>query len=126
MRVYVAGPMTKGPLEANVRLAVDAGAVLMSWGFHPFIPHVYVLMQMIHPQHYERWMELDFAFIKVCDALYRLPGESAGADREVEYARKKNIPVFHDITSLIEWRNGLQASVRELATDLSGVVAPKV
>lgn len=32
----------------------------------------------------------------------RLPGESSGADREEEFARKLGIPVFYSISELIK------------------------
>lgn len=38
-----------------------------------------------------------------CDALYRMEGDSPGADREVEFANMHNIPVFFDIDDLNEW-----------------------
>jgi hypothetical protein len=42
------------------------------------------------------------------DPLLRLPGESSGADAEVEYAKAHNIPVFYNKADLIEWRNNVQ------------------
>jgi len=121
MRVYVAGPMTKGRWEENTRAAIDAGAVLMRNGFEPFIPHLYCLLDMVHPQHYERWMDLDFSYIRVCECLLRIPGESTGADREIEYATTRNLPVFTNVADLITWRDEQQQKVRELATDIQRV-----
>jgi len=42
-------------------------------------------------------MELDKQFLPQCSAVLRLPGESAGADAEVEFAMALNIPVFDNI-----------------------------
>jgi hypothetical protein len=46
------------------------------------------------------WLDMDFAWVAVSDAVLRLPGESVGADKEVEHARKLGIPVFTDIPAL--------------------------
>ena len=35
-----------------------------------------------------------------CDAVLRLPGESTGADRDVEIARQRGLPVFHDLAEV--------------------------
>ena len=36
---------------------------------------------------------LDLRLVERCDVLVRLPGDSAGADREVAHARRRGIPV---------------------------------
>ena len=35
-----------------------------------------------------------------CDAVQRLPGESRGADQDVEIARERGIPVFHALEEI--------------------------
>ncbi|MEU2021418.1 DUF4406 domain-containing protein [Streptomyces sp. NPDC016469] len=35
-----------------------------------------------------------------CDAVLRLPGASAGADQDVATARRRGLPVFHDISEI--------------------------
>lgn len=110
--VYVAGPMTIDPYGC-VRQAVVAFRHLRAAGLTPFLPQLSVLHEMIDPQPYEDWMAYDFDVISNVAAVFRLIGESKGADREVEYARSLDIPVFfqHTAHSL-----GLQAEViaREL------------
>jgi nucleoside 2-deoxyribosyltransferase len=99
--VYIAGPLTTGDTIANVRAAIDAAAQLMDAGFHPFVPHLSVLTELVHPMPYERWLEADFAWILKCGSLLRLNGPSKGADREVEFAKGKSIPVFYSVSELI-------------------------
>jgi hypothetical protein len=104
IRVYVAGPITQGGHTSNLRQALDAGAQLIDVGFQPFIPHESMLLALRHPEiSYERYLEMDFAWIDVCEALLRLPGESPGADREVEYAKTMQIPVVYSVAELIEY-----------------------
>ena len=60
---------------------------------------------------YEQWMDFDFSLIEHCDAVVRLNAEhgeyfqehSPGADREVEFALRNDIPVFYGIEALEEW-----------------------
>jgi hypothetical protein len=35
-----------------------------------------------------------------CDAVLRLPGDSAGADQDVATARRRGLPVYHDVTEI--------------------------
>ncbi|MFE1316782.1 DUF4406 domain-containing protein [Kitasatospora phosalacinea] len=35
-----------------------------------------------------------------CDAVLRLPGESTGADLDVATARRRGLPVYHDVSEL--------------------------
>lgn len=106
-RVYVAGPISKGDTEANVQRGIEVGLQLLEAGYAPFIPHLSAraypsgdTSHLVGTALYEKWLEVDLAFIAVCDAVLRLPGESAGADREVEHAYAHNIPVFKSIEEL--------------------------
>jgi len=117
MRVYVAGPISKGPLERNIRRALDVAAVLMANDFHPYVPHLCCFFDITHPHDYERWMELGFTFLSACHAVLRIEGESAGTDRECQYAEGLGIPVFYNIHDLISYRDE-KSKVRELAPNL--------
>lgn len=35
-----------------------------------------------------------------CDAVLRLPGDSAGADQDVATARRRGLPVYHDVAEI--------------------------
>ncbi|MFF7091024.1 DUF4406 domain-containing protein [Streptomyces rubradiris] len=35
-----------------------------------------------------------------CDAVLRLPGDSEGADQDVALARRRGLPVYHDIAQI--------------------------
>jgi hypothetical protein len=127
VRVYVAGPISKPPLETNIRRAMDAAAELMLNDFEPFVPHLYCFMQITHPMSYERWMALDLAFLSSCAAVLRIPGDSPGADRECAHAAEVcGIPVFHSIQSLVQYRDEIKSEVRELAPELQRVESPEV
>src|SRR5438045_7829550 len=99
-RVYVAGPYTKGDVAENVHKAFKAANDLADLGFAPFVPHFTHFWHLMFQRPYEFWLELDNQFLPCCHAVLRLPGESNGADKEVAYAKKLGIPIFHDIPSL--------------------------
>ena len=101
--VYVAGPLTKGNLYANTKAAVEAGDRLWKAGLLPFVPHAISMGEFICPKEYEDAMRYDFAWLKKCDALLRLPGDSPGADREVSCALDLGIEVFRSEENLIRW-----------------------
>jgi len=101
VRIYVAGPYgDHNPPEViaeNVRRADEAARELLVMGHLPFCPH-----KMTHhweqdsrltPSHY---LTLDTdILLRWADALFRLPGESKGSDREEELARAFGMPVFY-------------------------------
>jgi hypothetical protein len=94
--VYIAGPLTTGNQDRNVHRAVQAADMVYAMGGIPLIPHLSTVWAMISgkDRSYEEWLDIDFEYIRRCDALYRTPGASAGADREVEFANEIGIPVF--------------------------------
>jgi hypothetical protein len=100
--VYLAGPMSKGPLLEHVRNAMDAATRIRKVGGVPYLPQLGVLWELRTPQPYEEWMSFDFAWIERCDCLVRLPGESSGADREIEHAKKHGKQVFIGVESWLE------------------------
>jgi hypothetical protein len=100
-RVYVAGPYSHEDVAENVRNAYHAASRLADAGCAPFVPHHTHFWHLMFPRPYEEWLKLDLAFLACCDALLRLPGESAGADSEVEHARRFGIPVFVDLDRLL-------------------------
>ena len=99
--VYIAGPYTLPDPVANTRRAVHFAERLFSEGkVTPVVPHLTMLWHFILPHSLEWWYRYDIELLAHCDALLRLPGESAGADREVAFARENLIPVFHSISVL--------------------------
>jgi hypothetical protein len=101
IKVYVAGPYTRGDVAINVRNAFEAADRLADLGYAPFVPHSSHLWHILFPRSYRDWMDLDEEFLGCCDVLLRLPGESPGADFEVCVAGDKGIPVFHSVEEIV-------------------------
>jgi len=97
MKVYIAGPYTKGDVAQNVRDAINAGEEVLMRGDFPFIPHMTHFWHMIYQHSWNYWMDYDLEWLKTCDAVVRLPGESAGADIEVKAALKLGLKVYNGV-----------------------------
>lgn len=91
--VYIAGPLTSDHI-AGARQAILAAGRLLRAGYVPVVPHLSILWQLLEPVGYEDWLSYDFALLARCDVLLRLPGESPGADREIEEARRLGLHVI--------------------------------
>lgn len=100
IRVYVAGPLTKGHVVSNIRSAVEVATQLLDEGYFPFLPHLSHLWDLLSPRGYEEWLRYDLHWLSTCNVLLRLLGESPGADREVREAHKLGIPVVFSIEEL--------------------------
>ena len=105
LRVYIAGPYSKGDVVVNVREAMLAWHKLRNCGFIPFCPHLNHFLHLLIPLEYEKWLLWDLEWLAVCDALLRLPGESPGADRECRAAKDLGIPVFDSIEAVVKYAN---------------------
>ena len=103
-KVYIAGPYSGGDVIRNIGLAIWAGDFLAGEGFVSFIPHLTGFWHMFKEHEYEFWMEQDTEWLRVCVVVYRMKGESLGADREVELAESLNIPVFDGLGEILDWK----------------------
>jgi hypothetical protein len=103
--VYLAGPYTKPDPVLNTRNAILFGAMLRdTYGVRVFVPHFTHFEHFLVPQPYEHWLKVDLDWLPLCDVLYRMSGESSGADAEVEAARAMGKPVVFDIHQFDAWR----------------------
>lgn len=96
----MAGPYSAPDVMVNIRGALDAAEQVVDLGHVPYIPHLTGFWHLIHPRPYEWWLAFDIQWLLVCDVLLRLPGESGGADREVDVARANGIPVVYALADL--------------------------
>ena len=95
--IYIAGPYGKGDVALNVRKAVEVGEFYRSQGYVPYIPHLTHLWHLISPHDWQYWIDYDLEWLKKCDVLCRIQGESKGADIEVEEAKRLGIKVVEYI-----------------------------
>jgi len=104
IKVFISSPYTIGDKEENVKRSMKVADELIELGFIPFIPLLFHYQNELHPRDEKTWLDLDLDWLESCDCVFRLSGESNGADRECDYADKMCIPVFRQIDRLIRFR----------------------
>lgn len=97
MRIYVAGPYTNGDVAQNVKKAITIGDALFNMGHKPYIPHLTHFWHILYEHTWKEWMELDEAFLPLCDSLFRIEGKSIGADGEVALALSLDMPIYYSL-----------------------------
>lgn len=128
LRIYIASPVSLGSLCHNINSACDTLHRLLHAGLAPLCPALSVFSggcfrdADLEPDWKEdgvavvakaqrlpcgtthsSWMEVDLPWVRVSDAVLRLPGESKGADEEVAEAVRCGIPVFYSESDLLAW-----------------------
>lgn len=97
MKIYIAGPYSKGDVAENVYQAIHAGEYVANLGHVPFIPHLTHFWHLLIQHPYEFWLAQDMEWLKVCDAVLRFEGESSGADKEVAWAKEHGLIVYYSV-----------------------------
>lgn len=101
--VFISAPYSAHPAHCT-RVAIEAGMDLWATGLvTPLVPHLTLLADLVRPMPVEDWYRYDLELLARCDAVYRLPGDSTGADTETAAARQLNIPVFEHREHLLRW-----------------------
>ena len=100
----MAGPYTHPDPVQNTHESIKVAEDIQSTGLvTAYVPHCNLLWHLVAPHPAEYWYEYDIAFLERSDALLRIPGESVGADQEIEYAHEHMIPVFYKVKPLLKW-----------------------
>lgn len=101
MKVYIASPYTLGDVAINVRKSLAMADELRDAGFLPYCPLLTHFWHMVFPHPYSYWLQMDLEWLRECDCLLRMPGESRGADKEVETMLLLGKPVVYSKGELI-------------------------
>lgn len=110
MKVYIASPYTKGDVGENVNTQLRMFNMLAEFGFTPYAPLWAHFQHVAFPRDYEFWLDYDLEWLRVCDCVLRLAGESTGADREVAEAQGLGIPVFYNFKQLSEYYDKINSN----------------
>jgi hypothetical protein len=103
LKIYIASPYTEGDQAQNVYKAILAAEELMKHDFIPFVPHLYHFWHIIFSHEKIFWMELDYEWLKSCQAMLVL-GDSVGVLAEIAIAAAHKISIFYFLDHLLEWR----------------------
>jgi len=104
LRVYIAGPYSKGDVAQNVAIVLRVAEHVWLHGDVPFVPHLTHFWHFLHPHPWLSWLLLDFEWLHQCQGLLRIPGESTGADKEENLARELGLRIWHGLTEYLEER----------------------
>lgn len=106
--IMIAGPYSSGAADAaerakNLRALNDAALAVFQKGHTPVIG-VNMALPVIECAGEDRFEEIitpiSLALAERCDAILRIGGPSAGADREVERLRAAGKPVYRSIEEI--------------------------
>ena len=92
--IYIAGPYSQGDVAVNVRNAMEVGMEFNDVGHYAVIPHLTHFLHMTFPRPYKYWLKLDNLIIPRCDSIYRINGDSSGADKEMDFAKKLGLEIL--------------------------------
>ena len=99
--IFIAGPY-KGDQAVNVHQAIRAADRLLACGYVPYVPHFTHFWDLLYLHSRSEWLAYHANWLRRCDALLRLEGQSKGADEEVALAATLDIPIFYSIANLAE------------------------
>ena len=110
IKVYVAGAISSSSFEValrNVGEGIRAGATLLSLGYSPFVPHLDFQYNLTAHGAYmdvNTYYKHDLEWLAVCDCMFVLEGweNSVGVVREIKFAEENNIPIYYDLSDLME------------------------
>lgn len=117
--VYISGPMTAKnghTIEENVATGLRAYLDCLRLGIPAFCPHLSgAFPSAWNDLNWETWLEYDLAVIDRCTHVLTLPRweQSAGAIKEVDYARARGIPVIAWLHELPEAADAVGPFTRE-------------
>lgn len=106
--VFISSPYTTGYMPDNVRTQTVASHMIMDMGHVPLTPLLYHYLEIHQGRSYAEWLDATIALMLKSDVVLRLPGESKGADKEVEVAILNNIPVCYgwdELEAHLIWSN---------------------
>ncbi len=100
MKIYIAGPYSLDDPIINTRNVILAAEKIIELGHIPFVPHLNLLWHLVVPHPPEFWYKLDLEWLKECDAILRLDGESQGSDNEILFAERLELKIFYSVKDI--------------------------
>lgn len=94
-KVYISGPLTSsGDPEDNVAISIEWQLKMIEDGLSPYNPMLTWHADPDCEVPHEDWMEVDLPWVEASEAVFRIPGESRGAEIECGYANDIGVPVY--------------------------------
>jgi len=102
-KIYISSPYSVGDIEASVERQIATASLLIEAGCNPYVPILNRFIYLRWKKNEEVLLSLNFKWLIACDAVYRLQGNSTIADREVEIAKSKKIPVLYSMMEVLDF-----------------------
>ena len=103
IRVYLSSPYSIGNKLKNINRHIKAANDLMDAGFDVYCPLLNHYLDKKKQRTWDFWLAQDIRWMKVCDVMLRLDGESKGADKEEEEAKRIQMQVFYSVEEIIRF-----------------------
>ena len=109
-RVYIAGAYNADNVVSvldNMRRGMRAATEVLLKGYAPFVPwfdyHFNLMLREGEELDLNDYYKYSITWLGVCDAVLVVPNSefSNGTKSEIEYAKRKAIPVFYSLLDLI-------------------------
>jgi hypothetical protein len=105
--VYIAGPYSDPSVirvQENMREGLNAAVDLIQRGYAPFCPWLDFTLGLIAPITIEQYYAYSMAWLERSDAVLMLSGweDSKGAMAEANRAVELDIPVYEDLSRLMD------------------------
>jgi hypothetical protein len=103
--VYVAGPYTSPDPAENTSNAIWKANEIQDTFPEVLclVPHLTHFWHFLSPKPWEHWIAYDLEVLSRCDALFRMEGESKGADIEEEFAISSDLVILKSIEEVRVW-----------------------
>jgi len=98
--IYIAHPITIGQPDRNMRNMIDACEEVWKLGCFAYGAFLNIMWEVVYPKTEGEYLKHDIAWMKKCDIAWRIPGESKGADKEIDKAIKAGIPIVYSLKEL--------------------------
>ena len=103
MKIFLSGPIESSPdIEKTLYDVAYTIQGILQRGHSVYAPHLFWYSDKNYPVDKYQYLANDLSWIPVCDAVFRLPGESANADMEVAFAEQIGKKIFYDLDH-IKW-----------------------
>jgi hypothetical protein len=103
VRVYIAGPLTALPVGyiKNLNTMGKVYEDILRMGVAPYNPGSDIIQGLVAGDfELEDYTRVSMAWMKAAHVVFRMEGESKGADAEVQTAAELDIPIAHTFAEL--------------------------
>jgi hypothetical protein len=99
-KIYIASPLITNDPEANIQKVIEVANNLWQTGYYPFVPYLAWIWQERYPHEYNEWLDYNFTWLELCDAVFVIDENSESVKQEIQKARKLGIPVVRSLDEL--------------------------